>query len=127
MLTSMAKDRRQYSWEDMKEMLGDKFGFWKGVPVTDKQEAALKAEFDNMIEQRNLADQKTLYATFNGFVAEVLNVFNDVAGIGFVDTNHTGNPVPVFAVGVGADRFKNLNDNIEIPVKIMEIVDGKQK
>ena len=127
MLTSMAKDRRQYSWEDMKEMLGDKFGFWNGVPVTDKQEAALKAEFDNMIEQRNLADQKTLYATFNGFVAEVLNVFNDVAGIGFVDTNHTGNPVPVFAVGVGADRFKNLNDNIEIPVKIMEIVDGKQK
>ena len=125
LLKGMAKNRRQYTWDDMKEILGEKFGFWHGVPVTDKQEAALKAKFDDMMQQRNTADQKTLYATFNGFVAEVFKVFNDAAGIGFVATSHTGNPVPVFAVGVGADKFKNLNNNIEIPAKILQIVEGK--
>lgn len=125
MLTNMAGNSRHYSWDDMKEILKEKFGFWHGVPVTEKQEATLKDRFDDMIAKRNLADQHTLYATFNGFVAEVFKVFNDAAGIGFVSTNHTGNPVPVFAVGVGADQFRNLNDNIDIPKKIMQIVESK--
>ncbi len=124
-LKAMAKDRRQYTWDDMKEILTETFGFWQGVPVNEKQENALKTKFDDMMAQRNSGDQKTLYATFNGFVAEVFKVFNDAAGIGFVATSHTGNPVPVFAVGVGADRFKNLNNNIEIPEKILQIVEGK--
>lgn len=125
MLTDMARNRRHYSWDDMKEILKEKFGFWHGVPVTEKQEAALRTQFDDMIAKRNMADQHTLYATFNGFVAEVFKVFNDAAGIGFVTTNHTGNPVPVFALGVGADKFKNLNNNIEIPKKIMQLVESK--
>lgn len=113
------------SWEDMKKILSETFGFWNGVPVNEKQEAALKAKFDDTLAHRGGDNQRTLYATFNGFVAEVFKVLNDAAGIGFVATSHTGNPVPVFAVGVGADKFKNLNNNIEIPAKIMQIVEGK--
>ncbi|MBD5234080.1 MAG: alkaline phosphatase [Bacteroidales bacterium] len=125
MLTRSAQKGEKCTWDEMKEILMEKFGFWRGVPVTEKQEEALKKEFNDMIAQRNLADQKTLYATFNGFVAKVFKVFNDAAGIGFVTSSHTGNPVPVFAVGVGADSFKNLNNNIEIPQKIMELVESK--
>lgn len=122
---AMAHDRRAYDWADMKQMLTETFGFWQGVPVTEKQEETLKSKFDDMMALRNSDDQKTLYANFSGFVAEVFKVLNDAAGIGFVATSHTGNPVPVFAVGVGADKFKNLNNNIEIPAKILQVVEGK--
>lgn len=125
LVKAMAKEGMLPSWDEMKGILTDTFGFWQGVPVTEKQEAALKKKFDDTLASRHSDDQKTLYANFNGFVAEVFKVLNDAAGIGFVATSHTGNPVPVFAVGVGADQFKNLNNNIEIPAKILRIVEGK--
>ncbi|MCM1450986.1 MAG: alkaline phosphatase [Clostridium sp.] len=121
----MLEDNTVASWDEMKEELAKTFGFWQGVPVNEKQEASLRKKFEDTLSKRDSDDQRTLYANFNGFVAEVFKVLNDAAGIGFVATSHTGNPVPVFAVGVGADKFKGLNNNIEIPVKILEIVEGK--
>jgi alkaline phosphatase len=106
----------------MKEYLKDNFSFWNKIPVTAEQEVELKLKFDTTFEQRNSADQKTLYASFNGFAVEVFNILNNNIGFAFTTTGHTGNPVPVFAVGVGADRFKSLNNNILIPRYIEEII-----
>lgn len=109
------------TWEEMKSLLQEKFGFWKGVPVTEAQERQLFEKFDATYRLRNSEDQKTLYNNFNAFAVEVFNVIDSKTGIGWTTTSHTGNPVPVFAVGVGADRFAKINNNIEIPAKIMEI------
>lgn len=113
------------TWEEMKEMLREKFGFWNGVPVTAEQEQELYEKFDATYRLRNSEDQKTLYNNFNAFAVEVFNILDSLTGIGWTTTSHTGNPVPVFAIGVDADKFSKINNNIEIPAKIMEIA-GKE-
>lgn len=123
---AILNSRRIYLWDDMKEYLTENFGFFTHIRLTDKQEESLHALFDKTFGMRNSADQKTLYASFNEFAVEVLRIFNDATGLFFTTTSHSGNPVPVFAVGVGADRLKALNNNTGIPVAILDTVkEGK--
>ena len=44
---------------------------------------------------------------------------NDRAQIGWTTSNHTGAPVPVFAIGKGAERFQGRMDNSDIKGKIL--------
>ena len=115
-----------YTWDDMKEYLSENLGFWRGVEITPAETDALEEMFFSMMEGRNsAADQKTLYASFNAFSAEVFRLLNDKAGYGFTTVKHTGAPVPVFAVGVGAEAFSSFSDNTEIPVRILSLTLGK--
>ena len=118
---AILKSRRIFTWEDMKEMLKEKLGFWAGVPVTEQQTAMLEEKFTKTFEMRNSEDQKTLYQNFDEFSTAVFNVFNEICGIGWVTYNHTGNYVPVYAIGVDADKFGGLHDNTNIPMIIREI------
>ena len=122
---SILRSRMAYRWEDMRDYLSEKLGFFSHIKLSEAQENQLKALFDKTFEMRNSADQKTLYASFNEFAVEVFRIFNDAAGLAFTTTSHSGNPVPVFAVGVGAERFKSFNNNCEIPRAIMQTVQGK--
>ncbi|MDI9535337.1 MAG: alkaline phosphatase [Bacteroidota bacterium] len=45
------------------------------------------------------------------------------AGVGFTTWAHTAAAVPVFAVGVGADRFGGAIDNTEIKKILLELVE----
>ena len=47
-------------------------------------------------------------------------------GYGFTTTNHTGNPVPVYAIGCGAQLLNHLNDNIDIPEAIRTVTGIKK-
>jgi alkaline phosphatase len=118
---ALLRSRRNFTWDDMKEYLTDNFGFWEQVPVDDTQTATLQSLFDKTFNMRNSADQVSLYNSFNEFAVEVFNVMNTVAGIGWTSPHHTGNEVPVFAIGVGADKFASFNNNIDIPAKIRAI------
>ena len=116
------RSRMVYTWNDMKEYLSDKLGFWSHIKLSDNQTDKLKDLFTRTFELRNTADQKTLYANFNAFAVEVFRIFNDATGLAFTTTSHSGNPVPVYAVGAGADAFKALNNNIDIPRAILRLV-----
>ena len=118
---SLLKNRRVYRWEDMKEYLEENLGLFSHIPVSEEQTENLKKMFTETFEMRNSADQKTLYASFNAFAVEVFRLVNDAAGTIFTTVGHSGNPVPVFAVGVGSDMFRNVNNNIDIPAKIRKI------
>ncbi|MDE6310498.1 MAG: alkaline phosphatase [Muribaculaceae bacterium] len=121
----LLKSRRNYTWDDMKEILTEKLGFFTVVPVSAEQETGLREQFEKTFHERNSKDQETLYASFNAFAVDVFRILNDAAGVGFTTTSHTGNPVPVFAVGVGADRFKGFNNNTDLPRHILDILNGK--
>lgn len=45
----------------------------------------------------------------------------NAAGIGWTTNNHTGSPVPIYAIGYGSDRFAGRMDNTEIKDKILDI------
>lgn len=120
---SLANDRRIYRWPDMEEYLRENLGLGTAWTLTDEETAELSQMFDDMMAGRNVGgDQETLYATFDGFSARVFELLNQKAGFGFTTTKHTGAMVPVYAVGVGADRFTGVNDNTDLPRKILEII-----
>ena len=96
---------------------------------SEEKLATLKAKliekFDNTFKQRNSADQETLYNSFNEFSVEVFNIINAKSGFGWIATGHTGDPVPLFAIGRGAYEFVGVHDNTDIPKKIKNIALGE--
>lgn len=119
---AILRSRRVYTWDDMKEYLTENFGLFNHIPVSEEKEAALRARFDETFEMRNSADQETLYASFSDFAVAVFDLINQAAGTMFTTTGHSGNPVPVFAVGVGSDRFKGVNNNVDLPRILRDIM-----
>ena len=43
---------------------------------------------------------------------------------GFTTGNHSGNPVPVFAVGVGSELISGMVDNTDLPRLILRAAKG---
>ncbi len=118
---AMLRDRRVYTWDDMRQILEEDFGLFSHIHVTPEQEQMLKDKFTATFELRNSEDQKTLYANFDAFSVAVFGLVNEAAGIGFTTTSHTGNPVPLCAIGVGACNFKGLNNNNEIAPTMLRL------
>ncbi len=123
---AMLTSRRVITWEDMQEYLTEKLGLWTDVKLTDAQTERIKTAFDKSFGKRNeIKDEKTLYASHMGFAVEVFRVFDEVSRFSWSTPGHSGNPVPVFAIGKGSEVFSNLNNNIEIPVKILGLAGYK--
>ncbi len=110
------------TWEDMKEILTSQLGLYGAVPVDEKQDAYLQQLFTDTFLNHTASDTKSLYADYNAFAGGVYKTLNDIVGIGFTTTHHSGNPVPVFAAGPGAEIFAPVNNNSEIPGKILRIL-----
>lgn len=53
---------------------------------------------------------------------EAVNDLNKKAKVGWTTFSHCGAPVPVWAIGVGSERFAARQDNTEIPKKICSIM-----
>ncbi|MCM1071412.1 MAG: alkaline phosphatase [[Clostridium] fimetarium] len=124
---TMARSRRVYTWEDMKEFLTEQLGFWTpATKITDEQTNRLRGMFEDMFARNMSApDQKTLYADYDAFTAAVFEILDTQAGIGWASLKHTGSPVPVFAIGRGAEIFGGFGDNTDLPRKIMKLA-GKR-
>lgn len=116
------KSGNEYTWDEMKQYLKENFGFYDHIKLSSEKEESLKAKFDDTFEKKNSEDQKTLYASFNAFSVEVFDIINNAAGTIFTTTGHSGNPVPVFAVGVGSEKFKGVNNNIDLPHILRDIL-----
>ncbi len=114
------KSGKPYSWEQMKDYLTWMLGFWEHVPVSDDDTARLHKIFDKAITRNEGTDNHTLYKTFDQFTETVYHILDKATGIGWTSNNHTAGLVPVYAVGVGAERFASFNDNTDIPAKILK-------
>lgn len=119
--TDFCKRNEQLAWDEMKTVLDEKLGLWSHIDVTANDEARLKERFDRM-KIKGDKTQKTLYKEFDSFTETVFDILNHKTGFGFTTFSHTGNPVPVFAIGAGCEMFKDVNNNIEIPQKIRKLV-----
>lgn len=111
------------SWEDMKEILRENLGFWDKIQLKDKDAKRLQSQFERMFKARQASDEKGLYESFDTFVVDVYNTFGRYAGLEYVIGGHTGNAVPVYAIGKGAELFKGFIDNTDIPRLIMTAVE----
>ena len=114
------KEQQPVEWPEMKQFLTEKLGFYTEVPINDKQDQRLRQAFEKAFKGGDQERQHTLYADINSFPVEVFKMLNDIAGIGWTTLAHTGNFVPVFAKGAGAELFMGQNDNTQIPGKILK-------
>lgn len=108
------------TWQEMEEFLKTNLGFWGGIKVNEDEEKELKAAFDATFVKKSADTEKTLYNDFNAFTVKVYDIFNSRLGIGWTTSNHTGNFVPVFAVGEGSQLFSRNLNNVEIPMLILK-------
>ncbi|MDD4848496.1 MAG: alkaline phosphatase [Bacteroidales bacterium] len=54
-----------------------------------------------------------------------IKILNREVGFGWTTGKHTGTPVPVSAIGVGAEQFSGMYDNTDIPKRIEKIMQLK--
>ena len=106
----------QLTWKQVKAFLAENTGLFGGLSVTAEEEAVLQDAFNNMMRQQ--ASLKTLYADINALAAKAKELVNHKAGLGWTTHSHTATAVPVFAVGVGAERFTGWMDNSDIAPRI---------
>lgn len=115
-----AKTNNKVSWEAVQQALKDNFGFWDKVELSEKQEARLKAVYEQSLQNQEMKMEKSEYAQDEPIAAEAKRIIDEIALTGWTSGGHSAGYVPVFAIGVGADKFQNRIDNTEIPVKIAE-------
>ncbi|MGN0231133.1 MAG: alkaline phosphatase [Muribaculaceae bacterium] len=118
----MAKSGKDITWNEMKQILGNDFGLFGPIAVKEKEEKKLEEAFTEVFIKKDAEENKTLYNSYDYFVEAVFKFLDRKAGFGWTTNSHTGCLVPVCAVGVGAEKFGSLNNNIDIPRKIASLV-----
>lgn len=120
-IKALLRSRMVIDWETLREFLSEKLGFFTSIPVSETEEIGLQADVDEMLNARSEGNMKEAESAAGKFVGDVYKILSDVSGAGWTTGDHSGAPVPVFAVGVGADQFNQMQDNTDIPKKILKI------
>lgn len=112
---NIIKSETPVSWEEMQRKLTEELEFFDASKLSDNQLRRLKEAFDRTFITHEAKAYENLYSNYPEFAEVAFNIQNEIAGYGFTSPKHTGNPVPVFAVGVGAELFARPLDNTDIP------------
>lgn len=59
-----------------------------------------------------------LHGSRDAFTATITHILNQKAGLGWTSYSHTGVPLPVYAIGRGADLFEGFYDNTDVARKL---------
>ena len=110
----------QIPWEAVKNVLKENFGFWDKIELTTQQEARLKKVYDASLGTGRMKMEKSEYSNDAAISAEAKRIINEIAMVGWTSGDHSAGYVPVFAIGVGSERFSGRLDNTDIPVRIAE-------
>ncbi|MGN0741521.1 MAG: alkaline phosphatase [Candidatus Fimadaptatus sp.] len=96
------------------------------LSLTKIEVDALRAAFELSMmpkEQRALSEiDALLYGGYEPFLMTVSHIMNNKAGLSFTSYAHTGLQIPVYAMGVGAERFSGLYDNTGIFERTMDVM-----
>jgi len=65
-------------------------------------------------------ETKVLYGGYDPLTVTLTHIMAEKAGIGWTTYSHTGEPVPVFAMGAGAELFDGYYDNTDLYTKMKQ-------
>jgi len=120
--TRLFDEHSKPSWEAVKTLYRDNLGLWDNVKVTKDEETELKDLYKKALAHKG-KDTKTMYKTINSLSNAGVQLLNKKAKVGWTSWAHTASAVPVFAIGVGAERFSGWHDNTEIVPLILQAID----
>jgi alkaline phosphatase len=105
---------------EMKQMIQDSFGL-SYDHLSDYEKQQLEDAYDRSMGGPVVYGAKKDYLLYGGhdpLTVTLTRILNQHAGIGWTTYSHTGLPVPVFAMGVGAQQFDGFYDNTDIARKL---------
>ena len=99
-------------WEQVKQIITQTTGLYGSIEMSEAEDQLLHDAYKKMMQNQGV--EKTLYKDLNALAAQALAILNQKSRLGWTTKGHTASAVPVFAVGVGAERFTGWHDNTEI-------------
>ncbi|MEJ6950648.1 alkaline phosphatase [Natronospora cellulosivora (SeqCode)] len=94
--------------------------------LTDSEMKRLRAALKQTMtpgNERNYSDQeRIMYGGYEPLTITLTSIVNNKAGMNYSSFSHTGLPVPVYAIGNGADLFKGFYDNTDIYKKLAALL-----
>lgn len=125
------------TFEEMLPIIKENFGLMSSTDVdASKEENSLLILTDYELEKLKFgfeetmksADDRTsneetqlLYGSYNPLSVSLTHLLNNKAGIGWTSYAHTGTPVAIHAMGVGAEVFNGYYDNVDVFNKLVEV------
>lgn len=119
-----SETRNKVTWEQVKDALKENFGFFDKVEISEEEENQLKDVYVKSFVGK-MENEKNLYYENEPLTGAAVRMLDSKAAIGWTSGGHTAGLVPVYAVGVGSEKFMKHNDISEIPVTIAEIAGYK--
>ena len=114
---------KNLQWEQMKQLIAANTGLYTLVEMTEEEDANLQDAFASMMSHQDVV--KTLYKDLNALAAKALAILNKKSRLGWTSGGHTASAVPIFAIGVGAERFTGWHDNSEIAPLIYQATQSR--
>ncbi len=92
------------------------------LTLTDADVAALTTAYAMSMGTGEMTEEEAalLYGGYEPFSMAVSHIINNKAGLSYTSYAHTGLQIPVYAMGVGAERFSGMYDNTDIFNRTME-------
>ena len=91
----------------------------------NKLEDAFAQTMKASSERTNNQETGILYGGYEPLTVTLTHILNNKAGIGWTSYAHTGVPVPVYAMGEGAELFSGAYDNTDIFNKLVALCELK--
>jgi alkaline phosphatase len=114
---------KNLQWEQVKQLIAANTGLYTLVEMTEEEDANLQDAFASMMSHQDVV--KTLYKDLNALAAKALAILNKKSRLGWTSGGHTASAVPIFAIGVGAERFTGWHDNSEIAPLIYQATQSR--
>jgi alkaline phosphatase len=118
-LDELRRDKNnKVSWEDMKQFLGEHYGFWKNIEISWENEKTLRDAFETSFVGNNVKYEESLYSSNQTMAIAAQKVMNAIAMVNWAHGSHTAGYVPVYAIGAGSELFNGVLDNTDVPKNI---------
>lgn len=115
-----AETHNKVTWEQVKALLTENFGFFDAVEISDQEETMLKDIYVRSFVGK-MENEKNLYYENEPMTGAAVRLLDSKAYVGWTSGSHTAGLVPVYAVGVGSEKFTKHTDNAEIPITIANV------
>ena len=127
-LADMKEANPALTLEDMLPFIRDQFGLVApggeaqaasaAYVLTSEEYAQLKTAFSESMKPKaqrtDTPETRLLYGGYDPLTVTITHILDNKAGVGWTTFVHTGAPVPVYAMGAGAELFVGSYDNTDI-------------
>jgi len=125
-------NKGSYKLQDGMALVKKHFGLGDkeiGLELSAFEQKQLENAFDksmNYKKEFKKDDQfYLLYGSYNPLTVTACHILSQKAGIGWTSFSHTATPIPVKAIGVGAELFSGYYDNTDMAKNIFRLLESK--